>query len=52
MTLIQKQIEVIQTRNKFSVIEKCKEFLVKIAEEIMEENIKKENLVTIEREKF
>ena len=49
---IQKQIEGIQDRNKFSVIEDCKESLVKIAEEIMEENIKKENLVTIEGEKY
>ena len=36
---IQKEIEVITTRNKFSVIEDCKEFLEKISEEIMEENI-------------
>ena len=47
---IQKEIEVITTRNKFSVIEDCKEFLEKISEEIMEENIKKENLITIEGE--
>ena len=48
---IQKEMEVIKTRNKFSVIEDCKEFLMKIAEEIIEENIKKENLITIEGEK-
>ena len=48
---IQKEIEVIKTREKFSIIEDCKEFLVKIAEEIMEENPKIENLITIENEK-
>ena len=47
---IQEEIEVIKTRNKFSVIDECKEFLMKIAEEIMEESLKKENLVTIEGE--
>ena len=41
---IQKEIEVIKTRNKFSIINDCKEFLVKISEEIMEGNPKIENL--------
>ena len=45
---LQKEMEVIKTRNKFSVIEDCKDFLIKIHENIMEESIKKENLVTIE----
>ena len=46
--LIQKEIEVIKTRNKFSIIEDCKDFLVRISEEIMEGNPKRENLLTIE----
>ena len=45
---IQKEIEVIKTRNKFSIIEDCKDFLVKISEEIMEGNPKRENLLTVE----
>ena len=49
---IQKEIEVIKTRNKFSLIEDCKEFLVEIAEDIMEESIKKEDLITISEEKY
>ena len=49
---IQKEIEVIKTRTKFSIIDDCKQFLVKISEEIMEENPKLENLITIEQEKF
>ena len=48
---IQKEMEVIKTRNKFSVIEDCKEFLINIAGDIMDENIKKENLVIEEGEK-
>ena len=48
---IQKEMEVIKTRNKFSVIEDCKEFFMEIADQIMEENIKKEDLTTIEEEK-
>ena len=44
-------MEVIKTRNKFSVIEDCKEFLINIAGDIMDENIKKENLVIEEGEK-
>jgi uncharacterized FlaG/YvyC family protein len=38
---IQKEIEVVKRRNNFSIIDDCKEFLIKIAEEIMEETIKK-----------
>ena len=49
---IQKEIEVIKRRNNFSIIDDCKEFLIKIAEEIMEESIKKENLITEEGEKY
>ena len=49
---IQREIEVIKRKNKFSIIEDCKEFLIKIAEEIMEESIKKENLITEEGEKY
>jgi len=49
---IQKEIEVIKTRNKFSVIEDCKEFLEQIAEDIMEESIKKESLITIEGKEY
>ena len=45
---IQKEIEVIKTRTVFSIIEDCKQFLVNISEEIMEENPKMENLITIE----
>ena len=45
---IQKEIEVIKTRNKFSIIDDCKIFFEKISEEIMEENPKKENLITEE----
>ena len=49
---IQKEIEVLKIRNKFSIIDDCKNFLVKISEEIMEENPRLENLITIEEEKF
>ena len=49
---IKKEIEVVKQRNKFSVVDECKEFLVKIAEEIMEQNIKKDNLITEEGDKF
>ena len=49
---IQKRIEGVDRRNKFAIIEDCKEFLVKIAEEIMEEKIKIENLITEEGEKY
>ena len=49
---IQKEIEVVKRRNNFSIIDDCKEFLIKIAEEIMEESIKKENLITEEGEKY
>ena len=49
---IQKEIEVIKTRNKFSIIEDCKNFIVKISEEIMEENPRLNNLVTEEGETF
>ena len=41
---IQKEIEVIKTRNKFSILDDCIDFLVRISEEIMEENLKRENL--------
>ena len=49
---IQKEIEIIKTRTEFSIIDDCKQFLVKIAEEIMEENPKLENLITVEGEKY
>ena len=45
---IQKEIEVIKTRNKFSIINDCKEFLIKISEEIMEEYPKIETIETQE----
>ena len=48
---IQKEIEVIKTRSEFSILDDCKDFLEKISEEIIEENIKKENLITVEGEK-
>lgn len=48
---IQKEIELIKTRTKFSILDDCKQFLVKISEEIMEENPKLENLITIEGDK-
>ena len=48
---IQKEIEVIKTRNKFSIIDDCKYFFEKISEEIMEGNPKKENLITENGEK-
>ena len=48
---IQKEIEVIKTRNLFSIIDDCKNFFVKISEEIMEGNSKLENLVTEEGDK-
>ena len=48
---IQQEIEVIKTRTKFSIIDDCKQFVVKMAEEIMEENPKIDNLITIEEEK-
>ena len=49
---IQKEIEVIKIRNNFSIIDDCKKFLVKISEEIMEENPKSDKLITIEGEKY
>ena len=49
---IQKEIEVIKTRNEFSIIDDCKNFLVKISEEIMEENPKLDKLITVEEEKY
>ena len=49
---IQKEIEVIKTRNIFSIIDDCKKFFVKISEEIMEGNPKLENLETEEGEKY
>ena len=49
---IQKEIEVIKTRTKFSIIDDCKEFFVKISEEIMEENPKIENLIVTENQKY
>ena len=48
---IQKEIEVIKTRSRFSIIDDCKNFFVKISEEIMEGNPKLENLVTEEGDK-
>ena len=41
---IQKELEVIKTRQKFSIIEDCKKFLIQISEEIIEENLKYEDL--------
>ena len=49
---IQKEIEVIKTRTKFSILDDCKQFLLKISEEIIEENLKKENLIIKEEEKY
>ena len=48
---IQKEIEVIKTRNRFSIIDDCKNFFVKISEEILEGNYKLENLVIEEGDK-
>jgi len=52
ITHIQKEIEVIKKRNKFSIIEDVKQFLVDISEEIMEQNPKIENIITVEGEKY
>ena len=48
ISYIQREIESIKTRNTFSILDDCKKFLVKISEEIMEENFKENNLVLIE----
>ena len=48
---IQKELEVIKTRQKFSIIEDCKKFLIRISEEIMEENLNESKLKIIEGEK-
>ena len=47
---IQKEMEVIDSRNKFSLIEDCKKFLIDIAEDIMEETPTIDNLVILEEE--
>ena len=52
INFIRKRIAVVMKREKFSLIDECKEFLVKISDEIMEQNIKKENLITDEGDKF
>ena len=52
INFIQKEIEVVKYKNKFSLVDECKEFLVNIADKIMEENIQKENLKIEEGEKF
>ena len=52
INFIQKRIEVVMKRGKFSLIDECKEFLVKIADEIMEQNIKIENLTIEEGDNF
>ena len=43
-------MEVIDSRNKFSLIEDCKKFLIDIAEDIMEETPTIDNLVILEEE--
>ena len=48
---IKSEIESIKTRNTFSILDDCKKFLVKISEEIMEENPKVENLIFVEDDK-
>ena len=48
---IQKELEVIKTRQLFSIIDDCKKFLIQISEEIMEENLKDSDLETKEGEK-
>ena len=48
---IQKVLEINQERHPFPVIEDCKEFIVKMSEEIMEEYPKEENLITQEDDK-
>ena len=48
---IQKELEVIKTRQIFSIIDDCKKFLIRISEEIMEENLKDSDLETKEGEK-
>ena len=41
----------IKEKEKFSIIDDCKEFMIRISEELMEEEPKIEDLVTIEDEK-
>ena len=48
---IQKAIELNITRNKFSIIDDCKQFLIDNSEDIMEEVPTSENLVLLEDEK-
>ena len=44
ISYIQREIEGIKTRNTFSILKDCKNFLVKISEEIMEENFLKKKI--------
>ena len=48
---IQKVLEINQERHPFPILEDCKEFIVKMSEEIMEENPKLENLIAQEDDK-
>jgi hypothetical protein len=48
---IKGEIESIKTRNTFSILDDCKKFLVRISEEIMEENPKEDSLVLVENDK-
>ena len=45
-------LEVIKTRQLFSIIDDCKKFLIQISEEIMEENLKDSDLETKEGKKI
>ena len=42
---LKKELDVVKTRTKFSVIEKCKEFFMQIQGDFLEEPIKKEDFV-------
>ena len=48
---IQQEMNGIKEKEKFSIIDDCKEFMISISEELMEEEPKIEDLVTIEDEK-
>ncbi len=48
---IQQEMNGIKEKEKFSIIDDCKEFMIRISEEIMEEYPKIEDLETIEDEK-
>ena len=51
IVFIQKSLELVDEREPFPVIDECKDFFIKNSEDIMEEDLKKEDLITIEGEK-